>query len=67
MGIDSVEVEQLNKEERKYTKHKASHIYALYFAVLKLAKICDVLCITPEMVFRGLGQKDGEIYLGCRI
>ena len=53
----AVEIEQLNKEERKHMKHKASHIYALHFAMLKLQKVCEVLQVTPEMLFRGLDRR----------
>lgn len=47
----------MNKEERKHLKDKASSIYGLYYAMLKLAKSCQVLNVTKEMVFRGADKK----------
>lgn len=55
--IYSVELEQLNNEEKKHSKDKASDIYGLHFAILKLIKACDVLSISKEMVFRGADIK----------
>lgn len=40
-----MELDQINKEERKYLKEKAVNIYELYFAMLKLMKACDVLSV----------------------
>jgi len=38
-------------------KHPARNYYVLDFAVKKLLKACEVMSLTPEMVFRAADHK----------
>jgi hypothetical protein len=38
-------------------KHPARNYYVLDFAIKKFLKACEVLTLTPEMVFRAADKK----------
>lgn len=42
-------------------KHPARNYYILDFAVRKLIKACEIMSVTPEMVFRAADRKQEKV------